>query len=265
MYLENLTEEIEEWLEKAEKEENLKFIGTRTSKPKEGAVVIEILGNYGSIGQLVAHEIKNLCSHNRKIAGFFSSYLSEMIQLSSNDILLPITLLEVQIGNQPFILTTCSFIIPDIIGYTLADELYEFYKKLKVSKILLIDGVHTFSRQIDKKPIIHRIISSKSQVHTLDKNLSRFTLMGQVASSFLTYWEGRKNIPIEIIAVDAFAEYDPASALELMKVLAKEWNVEGDFRELERRSNEFKVGFLQHSDGSEIGKVSDVVDPRDFI
>ncbi len=265
MSIEEFTEELEEWLEKAEDEENIKFIKGNKVDSIEGATVVEILGNYGSVGQLITKEIQKLSTKSKKIGGFFSTYFSEMVQLISDEILLPVTLQQIQLGNQTFILTTCSSTIPDVIGYRLAQLLYEFYNHLKISKIVLIDGVHSFSRRIDKKPFVHKISFNKSQIQILNEFPSSFTLMGQVASSFLTYWEYRNKIPVEIIAVDSFSAYDPISSLELFKALTKEWGVNGDFTELERRSREFTLNYHQNEENPDIDGKNDVIDPRFFM
>lgn len=239
MYLENLTGEIEDWLEKVEDEETLKFIRQTKSQPLEGAVVIEMLGYYGSIDRMITKEIQKVTQNTKKLAGFFSSYFNEMVQMYSGEILLPITILQSQIGSKDFILTTSNFAIPDVISYRLAEELYGFYKKQNVSKIYLLDGVYNYKRDIKQKPQVHRITSSEFQIKVTNQKLSNFTLMGQIASSFLTYWSYGRDIPIEIIVVDAFSDYDPISSLELLKVLTKHWEIEADFNELEKRSQEF--------------------------
>ncbi|UCE14341.1 MAG: hypothetical protein JSV04_03985, partial [Candidatus Heimdallarchaeota archaeon] len=135
MHIENLTGEIEEWLEKAEEEENLKFIKQEDIELSKETIVIELLGYYGSVGQIVSEEIQRMCSEKKKLAGFFSSYINEMVQLLSEEILLPITLLQSKIGSKEFILTTSNFAIPDVISYQLSEELYTFYKRNNVSKI----------------------------------------------------------------------------------------------------------------------------------
>ncbi len=239
MYLENLTGEIEDWFEKVEDEETLKFIRQSKSQPLEGAVVIEMLGYYGSVDRMITKEIQKLNQNTKKLAGFFSSYFNEMVQMYSGEILLPITILQSQIGSKDFILTTSNFAIPDVISYRLAEELYGFYKKQNVSKIYLLDGVYNYKRDIKQKPQVHRITSSEFQIKVTNQKLANFTLMGQIASSFLTYWSYGGDIPIEIIVVDAFSDYDPISSLELLKVLTKQWGIEADLNELEKRSQEF--------------------------
>ena len=96
---------------------------------------------------MVANEVQKLCQKTKKLAGFSSNYLNEMIQLYSGEILLPVSLLRSQIGSQEFILTTSSFAIPDVISYRLAEELYNYYKKNNVSKIFLLDGVYNYNGQ----------------------------------------------------------------------------------------------------------------------
>lgn len=265
MHLEELTEEIEDWLEKADEEENLKFIGQFNPEFLEGTVAIEILGYYGSVGRLITRELQKFSKQKVKLAGFFSSYFNEMIQLFSGEILLPITVLQSKIGFQNVILTTSSFAIPDIISYRLAEELYRFYKKNKVSKILLIDGVYNNKRRIDNQPQVHRISASEYHFNVQNKQSANFTLMGQIASSFLTYWSYNEEIPIEILVVDAFSDYDPISSLELMKVLAQDWAIEGDFKDLERKSQEFLQSHLQSHEETEIEHQESVSDPRYYI
>ncbi len=264
--LENLTGEIEEWLEKADEEENLKFIKQKDSESGffKNTVAIELLGYFGSVDRMIAKEVQKFSQKKKKLAGFFSSYFNEMVQLYSDEILLPITLLHSQIGSQDFIITTGSFAIPDVISYQLAEELYDFYKKHKVSKILLIDGVYNYQRQIDKKPQVHRISTSESKIKVINEKKADFTLMGQIASSFLTYWSHDDNIPIEILVVDAFSEYDPVSSLELLKVLTEEWGIEGDFGELRRKSQEFIQSYMKSREEIKLERQKDVVDPRFF-
>lgn len=265
MNLENLTGEIEDWLEKADEEENLKFIRQMESKSLEGTVVIEMLGYYGSVDRMIAKEIQKLSQKTKKLAGFFSNYFNEMVQLYSGEILLPITVLQSQIGSKNFILTTSSFAIPDVICYRLAEELYGFYKKQKVSKIILLDGVYNYRRNINQKPQVHRITSSELQIKVTNQKIADFTLMGQIASSFLTYWSYNEVIPIEILVVDAFSDYDPISSLELLKFLTQEWGIEGDFSELERRSQEFNQSYLQSRKEIKAEIQEGESDPRFFI
>lgn len=265
MNIENLTGEIEEWLEKADEEENLKFLKQENSKSNGKTVVIEMLGYYGSVDLMIAQEIQKLSKKKKKLAGFFSNYFNEMVQLHSGEILLPITILKSQIGSQDFIVTTSSFAIPDAISYRLADELYRFYKECNVSKIVLIDGVYNDRRKFDIKPQIHRILASKSKIKVINEKIANFTLMGQIASSFLIYWSYKDSIPIEIIVVDAFSDYDPISSLELLKVLTNEWKIEGDFSELERRSQEFNQSHLHIQNEIKNKKQNHFSDPRFFI
>jgi predicted ATP-grasp superfamily ATP-dependent carboligase len=263
--LENLTGEIEEWLEKADEEENLKFLKQKDTKSNGNTVAIEMLGYYGSVDLMIAQEIQKLSKKKKQLAGFFSNYFNEMVQLYSGEILLPISLLKSQIGSQEFIVTTSSFAIPDVISYRLAEELYRFYKELNVSKIILIDGVYNHQRKIDVKPQVHRIFAYKSQINVINETSANFTLMGQIASSFLIYWSNKENIPIEIFVVDAFSDYDPISSLELLKVLANEWRIEGDFSELERRSQEFNQSHLHIQKEITKRKENGFSDPRYFI
>ncbi|MFX0123774.1 MAG: PAC2 family protein [Candidatus Hodarchaeota archaeon] len=265
MHLENLTGEIEDWLEKVEEEENLKFIKQTSSQPITGAVVIEMLGYYGSVDRMITKEIQKLSQSTKKLAGFFSSYFNEMVQMYSGEILLPISILHSHIGSQDFILTTSNFAIPDVISYRLAEELYKFYQKLKVSKIYLVDGVYNYKRNIKQKPQVHRITTSDFQIKVNNKKLANFTLMGQIASSFLTYWSYKGDIPIEIIVVDAFSDYDPISSLELLKILTKHWGIEADYSELKKKSQEFNQLYKQSKEEISVEKQETDLDPRFFI
>ncbi|UCG03539.1 MAG: PAC2 family protein [Candidatus Heimdallarchaeota archaeon] len=265
MQLENLTGEIEDWLERVEEEENLKFIRQMESKPLEGTVAIEMLGYYGSVDRMITKEIQKLSQNTRKLAGFFSSYFNEMVQMYSGEILLPITILQTQIGSKDFILTTSNFAIPDVISYRLAEELYRFYKKQRVSKIYLVDGAYNYKRNIKQKPQVHKITSSEFQIRVTNEKLANFTLMGQIASSFLTYWSYNGDIPIEILVVDAFSDYDPISSLELLKVLTKQWEIEADFNELEKRSQEFIHLYKQSKKEIHAEEQKVDFDPRFFV
>lgn len=265
MHLENLTVEIEDWLEKAEEEENLKFIRQDESKPLEGTVVVEMLGYYGSVDRMITKEIQRMSQKTRKLAGFFSSYFNEMVQIYSGEILLPITILQSKIGSNEYIFTTSNFAIPDVISYRLSEELYRFYQQLKVAKIFLLDGVYNYKRNIKQKPQVHRITSSDYQIEVKNKKPANFTLMGQIASSFLTYWSYNGDIPIEIIAVDAFSDYDPISSLELLKVLTQQWGIEANFNELERRSQEFRQISKQSKKEISAEEQKEGLDPRFFI
>ena len=266
MRLENLTGEIEDWLEKADEETNLKFLKTLTGDSLEKVVAIEILGYYGSVGKLISEEIQKISPKSKKLAGFFSSYFSEMIQLSFKEILLPISILKLKIGSKTFILTTSSFAIPDIVGYSLAEELLSFYKKNRVSKIILVDGVYNDKRRIDQKPQVHNISSSNFNIEVKNQQPADFTLMGQIACSFLTYWLQSKEIPIEILVADAFSEYDPISSLELIKALTKDWEIENwSFTNLKNQSHKFTQSYLLSQDESEEGNTDNTSDPRYFI
>ncbi|MFW9904055.1 MAG: PAC2 family protein [Candidatus Thorarchaeota archaeon] len=265
MHLENLTGEIEDWLEKAEEEENLKFIRQNKSKLPIGTVVFEMLGYYGSVDRILTKEIQKMSQNTKKLAGFFSSYFNEMVQLYSGEILLPITILQSKIGSNNFILTTSNFAIPDVISYKLAEELYRFYQEQMVAKIFLLDGVYNYKRDIKRIPQVHRIKSSKFQIGVENKKSANFTLMGQVASSFLTYWSYNGDIPIEIIAVDSFSDYDPISSLELLKVITHQWGIKADFKELERRSQEFHHLYKQSKEEISPDEQKLEFDPRYFI
>ena len=96
MYIEILTEEIEDWLEKAESEEHLRFLSWSKPEKSENVIVIELLGYYGTIAQTVTRELHSLSKENQKIAGFFSSYFNEMIQIHSENILLPVSLMKIE-------------------------------------------------------------------------------------------------------------------------------------------------------------------------
>ncbi len=266
LQLENLTGEIEDWLDKTDEAETLKFIKRSGSKFPKNTVAIEMLGYYGSVGGLVSEEILKFGHKNEKLAGFFSSYFSEMIQLTSEEILLPITLLQSNIGSQTFILASSSFAIPDVIGYRIAEELFEFYRKNNVSKIILIDGVYNNQRQIDQKPQVHYISSSDSTIDVNNHKEANFTIMGQIACSFLTYWPHRNEIPVEMIVADSFSDYDPISSLELLKNLIKKWKIEKtNLTELKRKSHEFSQTYLISQDDSEAESQNSISDPRFFI
>ncbi|MHA2289734.1 MAG: PAC2 family protein [Promethearchaeota archaeon] len=243
MYLEKLTEEIEEWLEKADEEETLRFLGRPIPEKTDGIIIIELLGYYGAVAQTITKELQALSHKNIKLAGVFSSYFNEMVQLIAEDILLPISLVQVQIGSNRFILTTSSFAIPDVISYQLAEELWAFYMRLNPSKIVIIDGVHNYRRDILTVPEVHRVKSSNIGVELQRSNTSDFTMMGQAASSFLTYYSNRENIPVELLTVDSFAEYDPVSALELLKVLTRDYTIDPDFTDLLKESEVFKSNY----------------------
>ncbi|PWI49662.1 hypothetical protein CEE45_00605 [Candidatus Heimdallarchaeota archaeon B3_Heim] len=243
MHLEKLTEEIEEWLEKADEEETLRFLGRTIPDNTEGIIILELLGYYGAVAQTVTKELQTLSQKSLKLAGAFSSYFNEMIQLIDEDILLPISLVQVKIGSNRFILTTSSFAIPDVISYQLADELWSFYLKLNPSRIIIIDGVHNFRRDASSVPQVHQVNSSKSGVEFKENIDSDFTMMGQAASSFLTYYSNVENIPIELLTVDSFADYDPVSALELLKVFTHDFKIEHDFSNLLKEVSSFKDTF----------------------
>lgn len=236
MYLEKITED---WLEKADDEDNIKFIDGLKYKSNKQTVVLEILGHYGSVGQIISREIQKMGKKKKKIAGIFSNYFSEMIQISFDEILMPVTVFQMIIGNVPYILSTSNFMIPDVIGYQLSEELFHFYKKINVSKILLIDGAYSTQRQIEKTPKVYKISSKNFQIRMLNEKIGDFKIMGQIACSFLTYWQYNTEIPIDIIVVESFSDYDPISSLELLKELSEEIGVKKDFNKLEKKSREF--------------------------
>ena len=243
MYLEKLTEEIEEWLEKADEEETLRFLGKPIPENTEGVIILELLGYYGAVAQTITKELQRLSKKSIKLAGVFSSYFNEMVQFMAEDILLPVSLVQVEIGSNQFILTTSSFAIPDVISYQLAEELWSYYLKLKPSKIIIIDGVHNYRRDILSVPEVHKVNSSRSGVKFQNENASDFTMMGQAASSFLTYYSNADNIPIELLTVDSFADFDPVSALELLKMLTHDFGIEHDFSNLIKNANAFKNSY----------------------
>ncbi len=249
MYLEKLTEEIEEWLEKADEEETLRFLGRPVPGDTDGIIILELLGYYGAVAQSITKELQQLSEKSIKLAGVFSSYFNEMIQFIAGDILLPVSLVQVQIGSNRFILTTSSFAIPDVISYQLSEELWKYYKKLNPSKVIIIDGVHNYRRDTTSIPEVHKLNSSNSGVEFHKRNISDFTMMGQAASSFLTYYSNNENIPIELLTVDSFADYDPISALELLKVITNDYNIKHDFSNLLKEIKIFQKSF-QTSKGS---------------
>jgi predicted ATP-grasp superfamily ATP-dependent carboligase len=241
---------METLLEEMEEEDKLRFIVQNDSAPPVGAVAIEILGYYGSVGHLVASEIQRTAINMNKLAGFFTSYMTEMVHLSSEEILLPVTILNLEIGDHPYILTTTNFAIPDAIGYQIAEELYRFYQKYKVSKILLVDGVYNRGRSIEKRPWVHKIVSKEQKLEVINggnADENSFTLCGQIACSFLTYWGN--DIPVEMFVVDTFPEYDPISSHTLLLYLAEEWGIMGDFTGLEKKAHEFKTQYVNTIEG----------------
>lgn len=243
MNLEELTEEIEDWLEKADEEETLKFLEYPLDDNPEQVIIIELLGHYGAVAKSVARKLLSAGKNQEKLAGFFSSYLTEMIQLQAGSILLPISILKLRIGATNFIITTTNFPIPDVVSYQLAEELLLFYMKLKPSKIILIDGVHSYDRDITRSPAIHHITSFNSDKSESRGKKSNFTMMGQVASSLLTYYSNPNNIPIELLLVDSFAETDPISSLEILTLLNRKYGFVLDFSDLKDEASNFKDNF----------------------
>ncbi|MFW9778765.1 MAG: PAC2 family protein [Candidatus Heimdallarchaeota archaeon] len=241
---------VETLLEEMEEEENLRFLIRNEFVPPVGAVAIEILGYYGSVGHLVAHEIRRTTSQMNKLAGFFTNHMTEMVQLSSNDILLPITIQYLEIRDRPYFLATTNFAIPDAIGYQIAEELFRFYQQHKVTKILLVDGVYNSNRSIDKKPRVHKIASNEQRLEVTSEMTTAgdsFTLCGQIACSFLTYWGN--NIPVEVFVVDTFPEYDPISSYALLLHLSEQWGFTGNFSRLEEKAQEFKAHYASTLEG----------------
>ncbi len=243
MNIEELTEEIEDWLEKAEEEETLKFLEYPLKENLEGVIIIELLGHFVTVSQSVARKLISTGKNHKKLAGAFSSYLTEMVQLRAGSILLPISLVKVRIGKNNFIITTTSFPIPDIVSYQLAEELMLFYERLNPSKIILIDGVHSYNRDIATTPSIHHITSFKSDISSLEDEKSNFTMMGQVASSLLTYYLNSSNIPIELLLVDSFADTDPISSLEVLTQLNRDYGDILDLSDLKEEAINFKNNF----------------------
>jgi len=201
--------------------------------------------NGGSHAQTITNELHSVAKEKQKIAGIFSSYFNEMIQIQSENILLPVSLIKTKIGNQSFILTTSSFAIPDVISFKLSEELLSFYETLSPSKIVIIDGVHSYQRKIESSPEVHRIKSFNSDIDLLGSKNSNFTLMGQSASSFLTYYSNAANIPVELIVVDSFPDYDPISSFQLLNELKVDLPLNSDFSDLLREISIFKNNFRQ--------------------
>jgi predicted ATP-grasp superfamily ATP-dependent carboligase len=243
VYIEKLTEEIEDWLEKADDEETIRFLSYPLEEKIDGAIILEFLGYFGAVAQIVSKEIHSVTRKSSKIAGIFSTYFNEMIQLSSKDILLPISIIQAEIGSNTFIISSSNFPIPDIVSYQLAEELLSFYDRFNPSKILIVDGAHSYTRSIAKTPHVHRISAKNFDIHVSDKMNSNFTMMGQSASSFLLYHSNLLNIPVEMLIVDSFANYDPVSALEILKTIAQEFEIEIDFSNLIKEVSEFKNSF----------------------
>ena len=243
MNIEELNEEIEDWLEKADEEETLKFLKYPLDENPEEVIIIELLGHYGAVAQSVAKKLLSAGKNQEKLAGVFSSYLAEMIQLQAGSILLPISLVKMRIGTKNFILTTSSFPIPDVVSYQLAEELLLFYNNLNPSKIILIDGVHSYDRDIATPPSIHHITSFDSDKTQNGGKKSNFTMMGQVASSLLTYYLNPRKIPIELLLVDSFAEADPISSLEVLNSLNREYGEVLDLSDIKDEASNFKGNF----------------------
>lgn len=250
MNIEELTEEIEDWLEKADEEETLKFLKYPIDENPEEVIILELLGHYGAVAQSVARKLLSAGTNQKKIAGVFSSYLTEMIQLQAESILLPISIMKVRIGTTNFIITTSSFPIPDVVSYQLAEELLLFYNKLNPSKIILIDGVYTHNRDIAIPPTIHHFTSFHSDKSRNGGKKSNFTMMGQVASSLLTYYLNPRNIPIELLLVDSFAEADPISSLEILSSFNREYGDILDLSDLKDKANDFKNNFKKFNEKS---------------
>jgi len=250
MNIEELTEEIEDWLEKADEEETLKFLKYPLEENLEGAIIVELLGHYGAVAQSVAKKLLSTGKNHKKLAGVFSSYITEMVQLQAGSILLPISLVKVRIGTIDFIITTTSFPIPDVVSYQLAEELMLFYNKIKPSKIILIDGVHSYNRDIATIPAIHHITTFQSDLGRNEDIESNFTMMGQVASSLLTYYQNPENIPVELLLVDSFAESDPISSLEVLTLINREYGGILDLSDLKHEASNFQKNFKEPNDKS---------------
>ncbi|MHA1225727.1 MAG: PAC2 family protein [Candidatus Hodarchaeales archaeon] len=266
MYIEGLTEELEDWLEKADEGENLRFLFRNEKHPERGIIAIELLGYFGSVAQLITKELQKSSTEIEKLAGVFSNYFDEMIQVNSGEILLPISMLKLKINSQNYLLTTSNFAIPDVISYRLAEELYDIYKKLKVSKIILVDGVYSHARKIEEEPRIHRIVSSDYKIEVLNSDKSNFFLIGQIASSFLTYWSKDPEIPIEVYVVESFSDYDPISALELLKILKREFGLKEEFEETKKLSDAFRRDFQEKNSINTNEPIEEEkYDPRYFI
>ncbi|MHA1972166.1 MAG: PAC2 family protein [Candidatus Hodarchaeales archaeon] len=266
MYIEGLTEELEDWLEKADEEQNLKFLFRSKKLPQGELIAIELLGYFGSVGQLVTKELQKSSKEIEKLAGIFSNYFDEMIQVNSGEILLPISMLRLKINSQNYLLTTSNFAIPDVISYRLAEELYDTYKELKVSKIILIDGIYSHDRKIEEEPKIHQIISSKYKIEIKNSDKSDFFLIGQIASSFLTYWNKDPGIPIEVYVVESFSDYDPISALKLLKTLKSKFGLIEDFEETKKLSEAFRKDYNEKESIVDNNTMEEEkYDPRYFI
>jgi predicted ATP-grasp superfamily ATP-dependent carboligase len=240
MHIEKLTEEIEDWLEKADEEETLRFLGYPFKEKVDGVIIIELLGYYGAVAQTISKELHSISYNTSKLAGFFSTYFNEMIQFNLNDILLPVSIVKVEISGKTYILTSSNFPIPDIISYQLSEELWSFYSKLNPSKIVIIDGVHNYKRNIENIPCVHKIKSYESIVQLSKQSSSNFTMMGQSASSFLSYYFNPLKIPVEMLVADSFANYDPFAALEILKVLTDELKIDYKFEKLIQEVKKFQ-------------------------
>ncbi|MHA2239473.1 MAG: hypothetical protein ACXAB2_14085 [Candidatus Hodarchaeales archaeon] len=130
----------------------------------------------------------------------------------------------------------------------MSEELLTFYETLSPSKIVIIDGVHSYQRNINIPPEVHRINSLKSNIDLLGDKKSNFTMMGQSASSFLTYYSNNANIPVELVVVESFPEYDPISSYKLLNELQGDFELDSDFSDLLKEIEIFKRKFSDKSE-----------------
>ena len=65
-------------------------------------------------------------------------------------------------------------------------------------------------------------------------------MMGQSASSFLSYYFNPLKIPVEMLVADSFANYDPLAALEILKVLTDELKIDYKFEKLIQEVKKFQ-------------------------
>ena len=85
----DIIKEMEDHLDNINRQESFQFINSKENvKFDSDLIVVEALGYHGLVDQLISNEIQGLSKKITKLAGLYSNYLSEMIQVQKKEIIL---------------------------------------------------------------------------------------------------------------------------------------------------------------------------------
>lgn len=212
----DIIKEMEDHLDNINQQETFQFINSKENiQFDKNLIVVEALGNHGLVDQLISNEIQGLSKKITKLAGLYSNYLSEMIQVQKKEIILPISILKCDLLNsKSIIFVTTNFAIPDVVSYSIAEKLHEWYTKNGLKKIIIIDGVQS------KKDILNHTITtfgySNGVFNGLESANTDLNIVGPTAGSLITYIN-HKDISLKVFLIESNKDYDPHAALNLFE------------------------------------------------